>query len=159
MSLVMEPPPLDSISAQQRECLRLVWQQLSSKEIALRLGISKNTVDGYIAEAVIRLGARDRRHAARICFSDTPPDRIRGDTARVAGPAPTPADVTTPKGSSSPFRLPLRRMGATDNDLTKAERLIWIPVIGIAIAVGFGMLAVGLRSAGDVLLALRSLGR
>ena len=148
----MGEPLCDSLSAQQRECLRLVWRQHSSKEIALALGISKNTVDGYVAEAVARLGARDRRHAARLCFGETPPDYVGGDPARVAMPGAAVAGEEVPDGFV--LRLPLRRKGAARNDLSIFERLVWIPVIGLVIAVGFGMLAVGLQAVGDLLVAI-----
>lgn len=150
----MVEPLCDSLSAQQRECLRLVWQQHSSKEIAIALRISKNTVDGYVSEAVARLGARDRRHAARLCFGDASPDSVGGDPARVAMVvAELPSDGMS-EGLSLPLRLPFRRKGAVHNDLSIFERLVWIPVIGIAIAIGFGMLAVGLHAIGDLLVTI-----
>ena len=64
---------LPALSPRQRDCLRLVWsRRATSKEIGAELGISKSTVDAYIAQAVELLGARDRRHAAAIVFGETP---------------------------------------------------------------------------------------
>lgn len=61
------------LSPRQHDCLRLVWShRATSKEIGAELGISKSTVDAYIAQAVELLGARDRRHAAAIVFGETP---------------------------------------------------------------------------------------
>ncbi|WP_394662280.1 helix-turn-helix transcriptional regulator [uncultured Sphingomonas sp.] len=64
---------IPTLSARQRDCLKLVWsRRATSKEIAAELGISKGTVDKYIAEAVELLGARDRRQAAAMVFGETP---------------------------------------------------------------------------------------
>lgn len=57
---------LDSLSDSQRQCLRLVAQNKSSKEIAIELGLSPNTVDQYLARAAATLGCSNRREAARI---------------------------------------------------------------------------------------------
>jgi DNA-binding CsgD family transcriptional regulator len=57
---------LDRLTVQERECLRLVAQHLSSKEIARKLGISKASVDTYCNRARAKLDAPDRRAAARI---------------------------------------------------------------------------------------------
>lgn len=46
--------------------------------------------------------------------------------------------------SSSRLLLPIRRRGQIRNDMTVAERLLWVPTIAIALAIGFGMLATGL---------------
>ncbi|WP_454718954.1 LuxR C-terminal-related transcriptional regulator [Caulobacter segnis] len=48
------------LSSRQSECLALVRQGFTSLEIAERLGISRRTVDQYIAEAGRRLGTRRR---------------------------------------------------------------------------------------------------
>ena len=50
----------------QLDCLRLVDQLLSSKEIAAELKISPHTVDQRIRQALATLGVERRAHAARI---------------------------------------------------------------------------------------------
>src|SRR5690606_4335578 len=50
----------------QLDCLRLVAQHLSSKEIAVELGISPHTVDQRIRQALQTLGVSRRAHAARL---------------------------------------------------------------------------------------------
>lgn len=54
-----------NLKPQQRNCLRLVGKGLSSKEIAIELGLSPNTVDRYIHTAMATLGAANRRIAAK----------------------------------------------------------------------------------------------
>lgn len=48
------------LSPRQSQCLALVRQGMTSQEIADFLGISRRTVDQYIAEAGRRLGAKRR---------------------------------------------------------------------------------------------------
>ena len=54
------------LTAGQRQCLALVDQHLSSKEIALRLDISPHTVDQRIRQALHTLGVERRGEAARL---------------------------------------------------------------------------------------------
>src|SRR5678815_2536091 len=54
------------LSAGQLDCLRLVDQLLSSKEIAAELKISPHTVDQRIRQALAILGVERRAQAARI---------------------------------------------------------------------------------------------
>ena len=77
-----------TLSPRQRECLRLIWsRRATSKEIAAELGISKSTVDKYIAEAIELTGARDRRQAAAMIFGETP--ILQGEGREIA-PVETP---------------------------------------------------------------------
>lgn len=131
------------LSARQRDCLRLVWErQATSKEIAVELGISKRTVDGYIAEAVEALGARDRRDAAAIAFADAPRIVSRGDPIRVADPIPDQPTVRPSMKASWPWRS-----GRSPNAMTLAQTLGWIVIIAIgslcvlalAVSVGNGL--------------------
>ena len=54
------------LTAGQLDCLRLVDQHLSSKEIAAELDISPHTVDQRIRQALQILGVERRSQAARI---------------------------------------------------------------------------------------------
>ncbi len=74
-----------ALTKRQRECLTLVADLRSSKEIAAALGLSPHTVDGYINEAVTTLGAADRFEAARIYVARlaAPPQRSTGEASRV----------------------------------------------------------------------------
>ena len=57
------------LTPQERECLRLVAQQRSSKEIASELGISKASVDTYCNRARAKLGVTSREELARVLRS------------------------------------------------------------------------------------------
>jgi len=56
-------PALADLSRRERECLVLVSEGMSSKQIARRLGLSPRTVDLHVARAIRRLGARNRAEA------------------------------------------------------------------------------------------------
>ena len=133
------------LSPRQRDCLRLVWsRRATSKEIGAELGISKSTVDAYIAQAVELLGARDRRHAAAIVFGATPiaearheiipveapPAEYQYDSARVSDPAAIPLP-RNPSIEGVPFWPSLggeRRL----NSLTLGQTLGRIGLIAVA---------------------------
>lgn len=66
---------IGKLSARQKQCLLLVSEGYSSKEIARKLGISPSTVDSHIGTATQILGYEDRRKAARMLiptYSDQP---------------------------------------------------------------------------------------
>jgi len=92
---------------------------------------------------------------------ETTPDKMGGDSARLSDPAiglplpvvPDDTIVRAPGVSGElpsrhgfpEIRLPVRRKGQRGNDLSVGDRLIWIPVIAISLAIGFGMLMTGLQ--------------
>lgn len=122
--------PRDRLSPRQRECLQLVHaKQATSKEIAAELGISKSTVDGYIAEAVELIGARDRRDAARLAFGDVPRAVSGGDTARVPEPGQDAAETAATKSFWA--TRPWRSRQQPTNTLSVAQTLGWIALIAI----------------------------
>ena len=169
----MESTRFDRLTKRHRECLRGVRELKGSKEIAEELGIEKSTVDSYLTEAVKVLGARNRRDAALqldrherdVDAPSSPradaPDKIGGHSARLAAatdPLPVTAlpgeqvagrsagDAEEPgKGRFARFRLPYRRKGQAGNELSVGDRLIWIQVITLGLAIGFGMLMTGLQ--------------
>ena len=61
------------LSRGQLDCLRLVAQHLSSKEIAAELGISPHTVDQRIRQSLQILGVERRAQAARIVHQYSEP--------------------------------------------------------------------------------------
>lgn len=56
---------LESLTPRQRECLRLVRKDKSTKEIARELGISPQTVNNHLKAAMCALGVGSRFIAAR----------------------------------------------------------------------------------------------
>ena len=52
-----------TLSGREREVLALIAEGLTNKQIAQRLQISPNTVQGYVSLALNKLGAVNRREA------------------------------------------------------------------------------------------------
>jgi len=145
-------PTKPKLAPRQAECLRLVAAGLTSKEIAIELNIgSKHTVDGYIAEAVEHLGARNRREAARI-WSDTNPLIGSGDdSARVElTSAPPHVEEATAESriegdqGSRAFTLPFPTRKQPRNALSPLATIGWVfaiallSLMGAALAVSIG---------------------
>lgn len=76
------------LTAQERACLHLVAQRLSSKEIAARLGIAKTSVDTYCNRARRKLGVSDRYAAARLIVAQRPNDPPQAPPRSFDGPPP-----------------------------------------------------------------------
>ncbi|WP_374551302.1 helix-turn-helix domain-containing protein [Sphingobium yanoikuyae] len=60
----MTETPFDRLTPRECECLLMVRDLKSSEDIARALDIRPGTVNTYIRDAVTKIGARDRRHAA-----------------------------------------------------------------------------------------------
>ena len=60
------PPELAQLTDGQRDCLRLVYQHMKSKDIARALGVSPHTVDMRLRTAMKTLSVASRIEAARL---------------------------------------------------------------------------------------------
>jgi hypothetical protein len=114
-------------------------------------------VDGYIAEAVAALEARDRRHAAAIAFGAAPRAELGGDAARVP---PAPETVAPEPASTEAFlsSQPWRSRQHPRNTLTLVQTLGWIAIIAfcslaalsLAASIGSGLPSVVMPIIGAV---------
>ncbi|MDE8652256.1 response regulator transcription factor [Novosphingobium album (ex Liu et al. 2023)] len=141
---------LERLSPRQQQCLRLVYERRTSKEIALELGLGTGTVDAYLKEAIAVLGARNRRHAAELLHAHDEktcsPGKLGAETLGVGTSGDGEAErFQDGRSSNWTSLLPYRPHGANGNDLKPLYRVFWIGQIGIACATGFGMLVVGLE--------------
>ena len=163
------------LSQGQIDCLLLVDQHHSSKEIAVRLGISPHTVDQRIRGALDKLGVDRRGEAARIvaaCISSQDEayqrlihqsphiDAISGSAhqqgavghqirhAGRAGEAGPPGIITEqrPEGFGSPLQLPFATRSHPSNEMGVGLRLLWIVLIAIGATFSAGMYLAGLES-------------
>lgn len=143
----MDADRLARLTDKQRQCLRLVYAHLTSKEIAPLLGIEPNSVDQHIKAAMRALGAADRRGAARMLAEyEGLADRtlaLREDQ--------TSFEVLKPKVGPK-WRLPLPARGDKPTDLKPLYRLAWILALMVLMAFAFGVFLAGLE-------ALTRLGR
>ncbi|HEX8839854.1 MAG TPA: helix-turn-helix transcriptional regulator [Sphingomicrobium sp.] len=159
------------LSAGQLDCLRLVDQLLSSKEIAAELKISPHTVDQRIRQALGILGVERRTQAARIVAQYSEPyQRLIHQAPYIPGEAETDhpeaavsiqirhADRAGEIGEAgflteqrpASFRSPLQPPFATRsnprNEMSVGQRLFWIVAIAIGAAFSAGMYLAGLES-------------
>ena len=166
---------LARLSRGQIECLLLVDQHHSSKEIAVRLGISPHTVDQRIRGALEKLGVDRRGEAARIVAAALSPDdeayqrlihqspyidpaaqpgqedgtvRTQIRHADRAGGAESPGYLTeqSPEGRGSPLQLPFATRSHPSNEMSVGVRLVWIVLIAMGATFSAGMYLAGLES-------------
>jgi DNA-binding CsgD family transcriptional regulator len=127
---------IDQLTARERDCLRLVARGMSSKEIALTLGLSPLTVDGYLKEAARTLGVSSRREAARILAAhehlspqapEKPPQNLGAEPVDLAETVHSEVPLPPKRSEAEPrFRVPFLRQGKQTNDLDPFNRLMWI---------------------------------
>jgi DNA-binding CsgD family transcriptional regulator len=159
------------LSQGQLDCLRLVDQHLSSKEIAAELKISPHTVDQRIRQSLQILGVERRTQAARLVA------QYSGPYQRLIHQAPyIPAEPETdhpeaavgiqirhadrageigeagflteqrPVSFRSPLQPPFATRSNPRNEMSVGQRLFWIVGIAIGAAFSAGMYLAGLES-------------
>ena len=123
---------LDRLTPKERECLRLVLENRSSKEIGRRLGISHTSVDTHIRRARAKLGIRDRYVAAQLAGG------LDGE-ARGATPGPQ----APPEGARGLRWLEafstIRSLVPPMETLSAASRLFLVLALATFIALIFGI--------------------
>ena len=132
----------------QIDCLILVRQNLTSKQIAPILGISPHTVDQRVRQALHLLNVDNRSQAARVIARDLPdlpwhwPEGLTQDRVKQLLTAAEDA-LQTP--------LPIATEIRPVNNLSTGQRLLWILAIGLGAALGMCVYLAGLKSLGRLL--------
>ena len=159
------------LSVGQLDCLRLVDQHLSSKEIAAELHISPHTVDQRIRGAIHILGVERRSQAARLVsrhngpyqrlihqppYVEPDPSTVQpGGTVsfqiRHAGRAGGTGDAgfiteQRPASFGSSLQMPFATRSNPRNEMSVGQRLLWIVLIATGAAFSAGMYLAGLES-------------
>lgn len=167
----LERDRVSRLTSGQLDCLRLVDEHLSSKEIAARLNISPHTVDQRIRGALQTLGVERRAQAARLVarhggpyqrlihqpphIEQAPPARHSeaavGNQIRHADRAGRPRGTgfnteqrVEPFGTS--LQLPFATRSNPRNEMSVGQRLLWIVLIATGAAFSAGMYLAGLES-------------
>lgn len=130
----MNPNGLASLSPKQRQCLRLVFDHLTSKEIAPLVSLTPGVVDQYVKRAVRALGAKDRFDAARM-LQRLELQSLDVDPLRTFVPTSFPLD----RGDQAPS------IGRRLNDLNWWQRLLVIALVAIGGAIAFAGVSSGLQ--------------
>ena len=159
------------LSKGQLDCLLLVDQHLSSKEIAVELGISPHTVDQRIRGALQILGVDRRSQAARLVTQVRGPyQRLIHQAPHIEGGAPRgqPGDAVgfqirhadragkasdfgvvteqRPRPTWSSLPLPFATRSHPRNEMSVGLRLLWIVLIAMGSTFSVGMYLAGLES-------------
>jgi DNA-binding CsgD family transcriptional regulator len=167
------------LSPGQLDCLRLVNEHLSSKEIAAELKISPHTVDQRIRGALQTLGVERRSQAARMVAQYAPQDGAPHSTphqrlihqspyveaepnraqpmgtvshqirhADRAGGAGAAGFITEQRPASfrPSLQMPFATRSNPRNEMSVAQRLLWIVLIATGAAFSAGMYLAGLES-------------
>jgi DNA-binding CsgD family transcriptional regulator len=162
---------IERLNQGQLDCLLLVDQHLSSKEIAVELGISPHTVDQRIRQALHILGVERRTQAARIVAAQRKPyQRLIHQPPHIEGNDGEPqsdgavgfqirhADragkvgllgfkTEQSSGKSGPsLPLPFATRSQPRNEMSVGFRLLWIVLIAIGALFSAGMYLAGLES-------------
>jgi DNA-binding CsgD family transcriptional regulator len=155
----------------QIDCLRLVDQLLSSKEIATELKISPHTVDQRIRQALATLGVPRRNQAARLVSQYSGPYQRLIHQPPYIEPEPAaghPGDAVShqirhadrageiggagflteqrPASFRSSLQPPFATRSNPRNEMSVGKRLFWIAAIAIGAAFSAGMYLAGLES-------------
>ena len=161
----MEPTRLERLTERERAYLRLVYNAMSSKEIALRYGVEPGTVDKAIKSAMAKLGTSSRRTAARMLADAEGGQKLAPQPQHLADArdqgtiGPFAMDREWPAASMArqavreeqvpfwttrsfpePLRLPFPRFEGDRNDLTTKSRLVWIGGIGLGVVIALAAL-------------------
>lgn len=140
------------ITASMAVCLRLVAHGMSSKEIAQETGLSWQTVDTYLKQAMARLGASNRREAARLFVAwengGNPSSQKSEPPLPALGSPPEAAAQTgsTDGGSAASPRI-LPPVGGSLNDLSwdqKTIKAMQVAGLGVAVVIALALAMAGL---------------
>jgi DNA-binding CsgD family transcriptional regulator len=139
----------DPLTPGQVDCLLLVGQHFTSKEIALSLGISRHTVDQRVRLAMRALGVKRRGEAGRIVVEHYAPlfQWDSGSPERFV----VPAAAAQARPSPTSFPLPFATRFRPRNEMSIALRLVWIGAIAFGAAASAGVYLAGLESLGRLL--------
>ena len=163
--------PVSRLTPGQLDCLRLVDEHRSSKEIAVELGISSHTVDQRIRIALQTLGVERRSQAARMVArelgpyqrlihqpphisggpeSDQPNDAV-GFQIRHADRAGKTGDLgfnteQKPGSNQSSLPLPFATRSHPRNEMSVGVRLLLIFLIAMGAFFSAGLYLAGLES-------------
>jgi DNA-binding CsgD family transcriptional regulator len=128
----------ERLTERQKDCLSLVAQGYTSKEIGRLLGLSPSTIDNHILAAMQLLDAPSRGAAARKFSSAEVRQKIPSQSPSLAIPNETPRTTVSnsivKSGSFAKFSFALPPLGGRPNDLDWADktlRIFQVAVVGL----------------------------
>jgi DNA-binding CsgD family transcriptional regulator len=130
------------LTKRQRDCLELVAQGYTSKEIGRRLGISFSTVDNHIQAAVQLLEVDGRAEAARLLVQSgepAPRQSLPSEPGTLApiDPEPDQAVAEQPRGWRAALASLIPPIGGSENALTPSQSVLAVVRIAFLAALAF----------------------
>lgn len=138
------------LTERQKDCLRLVAQGYTPKEIGRALDLSPSTVDNHILAAVQATGSLNRGDAARLLMRNEARQNLPRELPGVAeaaesrpfeGTAAVRTFTSTPRSFWS-----LPPLGGQKNELDAAEktlRIVQVAVVGFGAVISLSLLVAG----------------
>lgn len=131
---------LDNLNDVQRNLLRLVGENKSTKEIAIEIGLSHHTVDTYLKRSIATLGVSNRREAARLIVESEQSQKLGYQPERIEPPAELPQPEVTPSHGVRRSRwkqiLDLPPIGGRVDDRSVGQKLVAIVKISVITTLG-----------------------
>lgn len=139
----MEHGRIGRLTSGQIECLLLVNKHLTSKEIAVRLGISPHTVDQRIRQALQVLNVERRAQAARLVLDGKLGySQIASRDREIHAGLREDERLRQADGGWLPFATSKH----PTNKLSSGRKLLWICAMACGIMASSFMLLAGLES-------------
>jgi DNA-binding CsgD family transcriptional regulator len=149
--MTMDQLSVEKLTDRQKDCLRLVAQGFTSKEIGRLLDLSPSTVDNHVTTAVQTLGAPNRGVVARALaelelgqkLPRQPQQLVQNDQSA----------ILTAEAEGSSFSRTLRQLlilppvGGKRNDLdgtSRTLRILQVAVLALASVIALTILVSGL---------------
>jgi DNA-binding CsgD family transcriptional regulator len=150
----MSAERIERLTDRQRDCLQLVAQGYTSKEIGRQLNLSPSTVDNHILAAMQILEAPSRGAAGRILASESIGQKLPSQSEALA--ESTFSD-TLPVDAAKPSWLRLGRqaitlppIGGQTNDLDWSEktiRIFQIAIVSLTLVITMALMVAGIMKA------------
>jgi DNA-binding CsgD family transcriptional regulator len=140
----------DRLTERQKDCLRLVAQGYTSKEIGRQLDLSPSTVDNHILAATQVLGAMSRAEAGRLLASAEVRQKMPSQPETLA--EPTVSRLLSAPAERQAFSVMSQKLwslppiGGYNNELDATERtirIIQVAVIGFGTVISIAVLIAG----------------
>lgn len=125
------------LSEGQKVCLRLVARGMSSKEIAQQIGLSHQTVDTYVKGALPKLGASNRREAARLFAALEHSQKLEPQPPALGGHSAPVVDQKPIERTAGPKGLGIPPIGGRLHELDAAGKTVTALRVGLTGAAVF----------------------
>lgn len=147
----MDQLNVEKLTDRQKDCLRLVAQGFTSKEIGRLLDLSPSTVDNHVTSAVQSLGAANRGAAARALAEIELGQKLPRQPQTLAQAEQSAILTADAEGSSFSQTLwqllNLPPVGGKRNDLdgtSRTLRILQVAVLALASVIALTILVSGL---------------